>query len=89
MSVQLGTPIIRPLWWIDNSDPINFRIDDEFLVGNEILVAPITDENKYERDIYFPKGEWIDPTNNQTYVGPKWINGYKAPIDKIPYFKAN
>ena len=88
MSVQLGTPIIRPLWWIDNSDPNNYKIPDQFLVGNEILVAPITDENKYARDIYFPKGNWVDPSNDQVIVGPFLFKDYQAPIDKIPYFKA-
>jgi alpha-glucosidase (family GH31 glycosyl hydrolase) len=89
MSVQMGTPIIRPLWWIDNSDPNNYRISDEFLVGNEILVAPITDENKFSRDIYFPKGNWTDPTNGKVIVGPQLVKDYPAPIEKIPYFKAN
>ena len=88
MSVQVGSPIIRPVWWIDNSDEESYRIGDEFLVGNEILVAPITDENTFKRDIYFPRGDWIDPSNNKVYTGPLLVKDYPAPIEKIPYFKA-
>jgi alpha-glucosidase (family GH31 glycosyl hydrolase) len=55
-TVKEGSPLIRPLWWIDNSDQIALTVDDEFLVGNEILVAPILTENSYQRNIYLPKG---------------------------------
>lgn len=51
-----GSPLIRPLWWINNSDKISLIIDDEFLVGNKILVAPILIENSYRRNIYLPEG---------------------------------
>ena len=56
-SVQLGTPIIRPMWWVDNSDARTLRCDDQFMVGDDILVAPITDPSTYQRDIYLPKGK--------------------------------
>ncbi len=55
-TILFGTPLIRPIWWLDNSDQIALNIDDEFLVGNDILVAPITDEDTFKRDIYLPKG---------------------------------
>jgi alpha-glucosidase (family GH31 glycosyl hydrolase) len=55
-TISYGSPLIRPLWWLNNSDQITLTIDDEFLVGNDILVAPILKENSYQRDIYLPKG---------------------------------
>lgn len=84
-AVVTGEPIIRPVWWIDNSDETNFKIADEFLVGNEILVAPILDQNKYSRDIYLPSGKW-NSTNGTVYQGPTLLKEYPAPIETIPYF---
>ena len=84
-ATKTGSPIIRPVWWMDNSDKNNLLISDQFLVGNDILVAPITDENRYKRDIYVPRGKW-SAENGTIYTGPVWLRDYPAPIDKIPYF---
>jgi alpha-glucosidase (family GH31 glycosyl hydrolase) len=40
-AVKVGSPIIRPMWWLDNTDQNLYNISDQFLVGNEILVAPM------------------------------------------------
>lgn len=86
-ATQTGEPIIRPMWWIDSLDRQNLVIDDQFLVGDKFLVAPILDKGATKRDVYLPKGTWIDGNNNQAkYVGPKWIKDYNAPIEIIPYF---
>ena len=56
---EKGSPIIRPMWWTQN-DPDAYMIDDQFFVGNNIIVAPIVEEGKTERDIYLPRGWWKD-----------------------------
>ncbi|KAJ8390904.1 hypothetical protein AAFF_G00098240 [Aldrovandia affinis] len=38
------SPIYRPLWWISPNDPVTYTIDDEFLIGDEVLVAPVTEK---------------------------------------------
>lgn len=59
----------------------------EFLLGEKILAAPVIMKDKFERDIYLPKGMWIDGNNPSTiYEGKKWIRNYPAPIDVVPYF---
>ena len=85
LATQTGEPIIRGLWWVDNSDPNSYLIDDQFMVGNEILVAPIVDENTYQRDIYLPVGSWIY-SNGTEYKGPLRLTSFPAPIDIVPYF---
>ena len=84
-AVKVGSPIIRPMWWLDNTDQNLYNISDQFLVGNEILVAPITDQNTYKRDVYLPKGNWKDEYG-KVYSGPTLVKDYPAPIEKIPYF---
>jgi alpha-glucosidase (family GH31 glycosyl hydrolase) len=83
--VITGEPIIRPLWWINNSDIQTYTIDNQFLVGNDILVAPIVNENKYEQNIYIPNGSW-QHFNGTIYTGPGWFRNFQAPIDVINYF---
>lgn len=85
MATQTGEPIIRPLWWVDNTDSTSYSINDQFLVGNEILVAPITDDKTYKRDIYIPKGNW-KYINGTVYIGPRWLKSFPVPIEVVPYF---
>ena len=81
----LGEPIIRPMWWIDNTDANLLVIDDQFMVGNKILVAPVITENEDSRDIYLPKGNWCYK-NGTVFTGPKLLVKFNAPIEEIPYF---
>lgn len=82
---EKGSPIIRPMWWSKN-DPDAFTIDDQFFVGNDIIVAPIVDEGKTERDIYLPHGWWKDEILAQVIRGGKWMRKYQVPLDKVAFF---
>ena len=81
-----GQPIIRPIWWADPLDSSTFNISDQFLLGDQILVAPIVEEGATRRDIYLPKGSWISFDSKETFTGPKWLKNYPAPLDYIPFF---
>lgn len=50
VSLNLGLPIIRPLWMID-SDQSCFTVNDQFSIGDEIIVAPVLEGGKRERDV--------------------------------------
>lgn len=86
-SVRTGDPIIRPLWWISPSDETAQSISDQFLVGNEILVAPVLKEGARSRDVYLPRGVWFDFSGGQRHEGPRWLKDYPAPLETLPYFK--
>ncbi|XP_015190744.1 PREDICTED: uncharacterized family 31 glucosidase KIAA1161 isoform X1 [Polistes dominula] len=85
-SVKTGAPLNPPIWWVDPTDKIAHKINDEYLLGEKILVAPVIEEGAISRDIYLPKGLWRDASNNNSYIGPGWIRNYYAPLDKLPYF---
>ncbi len=56
-----GTPLIRPLGWIENSDssdPLIWEVDDAFTLGGSVLVAPVTAPGKTSRLVRLPKGTW-------------------------------
>lgn len=63
------------------------EIFSEYLLGENILVAPIVDEGKVTRDVYLPKGRWRDGNDEKKiYKGLQWIQNYEAPLDVLPYF---
>ncbi|MEM4591549.1 MAG: glycoside hydrolase family 31 protein [Nitrososphaerota archaeon] len=82
---KTGHPIIRPLLLEHQDDPNTYTIQDEFLVGEFILVAPIIHEDSRRRIVYLPKGEWIDYWSESKHQGPAYLE-VDAPIDRAPIF---
>ncbi|KAL8596716.1 hypothetical protein ACOMHN_045641 [Nucella lapillus] len=83
-----GLPILRPVWWLDprNRSVHAMRINNEFIVGDSVLVAPVLCEGEKQRDIYVPPGVWSDKLRNTIVVGPKMLEGYRAELTEVPYF---
>ena len=84
-----GKPIIRPLWWIDPFDEKTYNISDQFLIGDQIMVAPVTIQSAVSRDIYIPKGSWINYDTKKAYAGPTLLRNYPVPLNNIPFFVFN
>ncbi|CAG9765483.1 unnamed protein product [Ceutorhynchus assimilis] len=81
-----GSPVNPPVWWSDPSDVTALAIADEYLLGDDVLVAPVIVQGATSRDVYLPKGEWKDGNNGAVYSGPTTLINYYAPIDVLPYF---
>ncbi|XP_041786572.1 myogenesis-regulating glycosidase-like [Anopheles merus] len=86
LAVSHGTPVNPPIWWLDPTDKIAQTIYDEYLLGEDIVVAPVLAEFATTRDIYLPKGTWRDGNTNRVHEGGRWIYNYTAPMDTLPYF---
>lgn len=82
--VEKSLPMVRALVLEYQDDKNVYHIDDEYLFGDSLLVAPILNEED-ERDIYLPEGVWYDFWTDREYIGGQWIN-YKAPLDVMPIF---
>lgn len=80
-----GLPIMRPLVLNYPNDPKVKNMNDEYMVGTKILVAPVVEEGKDFRAVYLPQGKWIDFWNNVTYSGNNTVL-INAPLDKLPLF---
>ncbi len=65
---QTGLPMMRALFIEFPNDPGSWLIDNEYLFGSDILVAPLFDDEK-ERDVYLPTGIWIDYQTGKSYKG--------------------
>jgi alpha-D-xyloside xylohydrolase len=83
-SVETSQPMLRPLVLDWQDDPTTAGIDDQFLFGEWLLVAPILDETN-QRRVYLPQGLWYDYWTDEQLRGPCWIT-VEAPLDKLPLY---
>jgi alpha-glucosidase len=81
-----GLPLMRALLLEYPDDAETFRLDGQFLLGKEILVAPVTEKEALSKQVYLPQGEWIDFNDEKTiYRGKQWIT-YPVSLRTIPMF---
>src|ERR1051326_8858560 len=77
-----GAPIMRPLLWHYQDDPVAVDTHDEFLVGKDLLVAPIVRQGAVERSVYLPRGLWYDFWTGKAHEGAQHILA-KARLETI------
>lgn len=79
-----GLPPMRPLFVDFPGDERAWDVDDAFLFGPDILVAPVTEFGCRERDVYLPEGaSWRDPWSGRTHPGGAVVR-LPAPLDRVP-----
>lgn len=82
---RTGEPLIRPLVYNYPDDPNVCDLADTYLFGEEILVAPVHEEEQSVRRVYLPKGKWFDFDYGYEYEGGRSYDVY-APQNRIPVF---
>ncbi len=82
---RTGMPIVRPLLLAFQDDPTTHVLDDEFLCGDALLVAPVLEEGATRRRVYLPAGRWYDFWTDALFEGPAWVEA-EAPLERIPVF---
>ena len=83
---EKGTPVMRTLFYMYPQDKKCWEVEDEYLFGADILVAPILYANQRNREVYLPEGEtWIEYGTGKKYEGGQTIQA-KAELDVIPVF---
>jgi alpha-D-xyloside xylohydrolase len=68
-SSERGLPMVRALFIEYPSDPGAWQVEDEYLFGADILVAPLLETQTAGRDVYLPQGQWIDYQTGKLYAG--------------------
>lgn len=66
---EKGLPMLRALFVEFPDDPGTWRVDDEYLFGSQILVAPLLESGITGRTVYLPQGKWIDYQTEKVYEG--------------------
>src|SRR5215204_5777386 len=83
---ETGAPVMRPLWFEYPNDQRTYTLDDEYLVGRDLLVAPVVREGATKRGVYFPAGDdWVDWWTGKRYEGGKDAE-VEAPLNRLPLF---
>jgi alpha-D-xyloside xylohydrolase len=86
---EKGTPVMRPLFFDFPDDEICYTIEDQYMFGPDLLVAPVLEAEAVSRKIYLPLGsKWKDALTGKTYKGGQTIE-YKVSIENIPLFTRN
>ncbi len=68
-----GWPMLRTLFFEYPSDPTSWLVEDEYMFGSSLLVAPMFDSTATRR-VYLPPGRWIDYQTARLYDGGQWYN---------------
>ena len=82
---RTGVPLFRPLLLNYQDDPNTYNLDDEFMIGNDLLVGPMLKPDVSRRLVYLPKGAWYDYWTNKKYQGGTMIS-VDAPLETVPMF---
>lgn len=82
---QKGTPVLLPLVFLDQENPETYYRMDEFGLGRDLLMCPISTEGAEGRVMYLPRGNWYHYWSNEVWTGGKelWVD---APLDEVPIF---
>ncbi|MBE0638182.1 MAG: DUF5110 domain-containing protein [Bacteroidales bacterium] len=85
LNSTLGTPLTRPLFFEEPDNSEIGEIDDTYLWGPNLLVAPIFERGQTSRRFYMPKGNWFDFFTNEKYTGGKWME-VPTSYENIPVY---
>ncbi len=78
-----GTPIMRPLLWEDAAHPAYRSRDDQWLLGDHLLVSPVLTPATDRRELMLPAGHWYDFWDDTPVAGGTTIVR-TAPLDTVP-----
>jgi alpha-D-xyloside xylohydrolase len=71
LACREGHPMLRTLFFEYPEDRTSWLVEDEYLFGNDVLVAPLMEQAR-SRDVYLPPGRWTDYQRGETYEGTRW-----------------
>ena len=81
-----GLPLMRAMVLEYQDDPETFNLNSQFMLGRELLVAPVMEQGATSKKIYLPEGVWIDFNNPQRgFPGKQWID-YPVSLETTPLF---
>jgi alpha-glucosidase len=82
---ETGAPIQRPLLYDFQHDATARDTDDQYLLGDALLVAPVLKAGQTARSVYLPAGTWYDWHSGQVHAGETYVTT-SAPLERIPLF---
>lgn len=83
-----GTPMMRAMFIDFPEDTNTYSLDEQYMFGRSLLVAPVLNEGQTTKQVYLPAGEWIDFFHNALTAGGG-SKSYYCSTDSIPVFVRN
>jgi alpha-D-xyloside xylohydrolase len=88
VAAQTGLPPMRPLFLDFPADPRAWEVEDQFMFGPDLLIAPVLTAGAATRDVYLPDGRaWIDAATSARHAGGIALT-VAVTADRIPVFAA-
>jgi alpha-glucosidase len=81
-----GAPPLRPLSWAFQADEAALAVEDQAMIGDHLLVAPILVEGATSRSVYLPEGRWYEYTTGTVFEGPATVTRADLPLAALPMF---
>jgi alpha-glucosidase len=82
---QTGMPMMRALVLDHQNDANTYEIADQYMLGNKLMVCPVTTKGAITRSVYLPEGTWFNYWTGEKIKGSKYVH-VVAPLDTIPLF---
>lgn len=82
---QSGKPIMRPMFFDFYADEVCYTIEDQYMYGEDILFAPIVNQGQTDRQVYLPKGRWVNVYDRTIYEGQQFLKCH-AELDQFIAF---
>ncbi|WTJ96713.1 hypothetical protein OG607_26490 [Streptomyces sp. NBC_01537] len=83
---RTGAPVMRPLFFGFPEDAHAWTVDDQFLLGPDLLVAPVAEAGARSRTVHLPAGaRWTDTATGELHEGGTTLD-VPAPLERIPVF---
>jgi alpha-glucosidase (family GH31 glycosyl hydrolase) len=84
-SAQGGTPMMRAMFLDNPEDSNTYDLEEQYMFGRSLLVAPVVQEGQTVKSVYLPEGEWIDFWHNALTAGGM-KKDYYADVNSIPVY---
>ncbi|WP_017754209.1 glycoside hydrolase family 31 protein [Calidifontibacillus oryziterrae] len=82
---RTGIPVMRPLVLEYPGDKHVWNLSDQFMIGENVIIAPILRPDTFHRVVYLPDGEWINYWTDQVLIGDKHLL-IEADLETLPIF---
>lgn len=80
LAAREGHPMLRPLFLEYPEDRTSWLVEDQYLLGTDLLVAPLMEEGR-DRDVYLPPGTWLDYQTGSSHEGARW---HRLAAEEVP-----
>ena len=92
-AMEKSLPLIRPLWMFNPEDENCQVINDQFMIGDTLLVAPVLHQGVRRRSVYLPGPSngsdivWKRGTDGPYHRGGQWVSNIEVALDEVLYFE--